>query len=349
MLYSCSDVAGGATTESTNGAIQVSLDIKKDSTIVQSSVWIRPSSYLPDTSGVVIESDATIGKDGVFILDSLPNDSLVLVIENKDKAIKIDIESDGESTDSISDIELLEQSELSGRIIRDSIDLNAAVYVRFFGSEKMVKTDAGGYFTIDMPVGEWSFHISTSDDNSGTTTVPSVVVTEGVATYLGMFHLPINVDNLRLTVEGLLSSNNVESISFDDVATIVDNRIDTLNLSGLGIFSIPGSIGYLQMNRIDLSNNSLDNSDLNNNLCSQVHEIDLSGNQITAIPASFRDYTNLRLLDISDNEITTIDPAVLLISPDTLWVAGNKLSSVTTEVASWLDEYAEDNWRDLQQ
>jgi internalin A len=80
-----------------------------------------------------------------------------------------------------------------------------------------------------------------------------------------------------------------------------------LDLSGLGITSIPASVFDLpQLQNLDLSNNQITTVPASLWQLSHLQNLDLHDNQITTIPASLWQLPHLQNLDLHDNQITTV-------------------------------------------
>ena len=124
------------------------------------------------------------------------------------------------------------------------------------------------------------------------------------------------------------------SITHDELAYVVDisgNRFlstDTdIDLSGLGLTDITWIKGFTNPEKIDLSNNSISNLYVLQQVenAGFVKSLDLSHNRITDINA-IRYFSGLEILNLSYNDITMVNPLKTLTSLKELHIVGTKLT-----------------------
>ena len=155
-------------------------------------------------------------------------------------------------------------------------------------------------------------------------------------------------------IKAIQSATNVKDyteITFGNL-----ERITTLNLSGMGLESIPGVIQYMpRMRTLDLSNNKLRSNSIGTldlSLDIALTSINLSSNYLTSVPAWFS-ALNISTKNISNNLLNTTNQRHLMATPDTYYFGvgdslteldinafkDKVLSTVTLSDKSLLPEY----------
>ncbi len=155
-------------------------------------------------------------------------------------------------------------------------------------------------------------------------------------------------------IKAIQSATNVKDyteITFGDL-----ERVTALNLSGLGLESIPGVIQYMpRLRTLDLSNNKLRSAtigtlDLSKDIA--LTSVDLSNNYLTSVPAWFS-ALNITTKKINNNLLNTTNQRKLIVTPDTYYFGvgdtiseqdikifkDKVLSTVTLSDKSMLPEY----------
>lgn len=155
-------------------------------------------------------------------------------------------------------------------------------------------------------------------------------------------------------IKAIQSATNVKDyteITFGDL-----ERVTVLNLSGLGLESIPGVIQYMpRLRTLDLSNNKLRSAtigtlDLSKDIA--LTSVDLSNNYLTSVPAWFS-ALNITTKKINNNLLNTTNQRKLIVTPDTYYFGvgdtiseqdikifkDKVLSTVTLSDKSMLPEY----------
>lgn len=155
-------------------------------------------------------------------------------------------------------------------------------------------------------------------------------------------------------IKAIQSATNVKDyteITFGDL-----ERVTALNLSGLGLESIPGVIQYMpRLRTLDLSNNKLRSAtigtlDLSKDIA--LTSVDLSNNYLTSVPAWFS-ALNITTKKINNNLLNTTNQRKLNVTPDTYYFGvgdtiseqdikifkDKVLSTVTLSDKSMLPEY----------
>ena len=121
-------------------------------------------------------------------------------------------------------------------------------------------------------------------------------------------------------IKAIQSATNVKDyteITFGDL-----ERVTVLNLSGLGLESIPGVIQYMpRLRTLDLSNNKLRSAtigtlDLSKDIA--LTSVDLSNNYLTSVPAWFS-ALNITTKKINNNLLNTTNQRKLIVTPDTYY------------------------------
>ena len=155
-------------------------------------------------------------------------------------------------------------------------------------------------------------------------------------------------------IKAIQSATNVKDyteITFGDL-----ERVTVLNLSGLGLESIPGVRQYMpRLRTLDLSNNKLRSAtigtlDLSKDIA--LTSVDLSNNYLTSVPAWFS-ALNITTKKINNNLLNTTNQRKLIVTPDTYYFGvgdtiseqdikifkDKVLSTVTLSDKSMLPEY----------
>ena len=155
-------------------------------------------------------------------------------------------------------------------------------------------------------------------------------------------------------IKAIQSATNVKDyteITFGNL-----ERITSLNLSGMGLESIPGIVQYMpRLRTLDLSNNKLRSStigtlDLSKDIA--LTSVDLSNNYLTSVPAWFS-ALNITTKKINNNLLNSTNQRKLVVTPDTYYfgvgdtlsdlditaIKDKVLSTVTLSDKSLLPEY----------
>lgn len=110
--------------------------------------------------------------------------------------------------------------------------------------------------------------------------------------------------------DSILSFNDVDIISFQNLIQLVDRPVHTISLSKTGIRDLAG-INELNIKHLDLSYNNLKEIIPSLSDCRTLISISFSENELTNLPVSFSYLDNLEDLDLSNNNFIVI-PEVLL-------------------------------------
>lgn len=131
-------------------------------------------------------------------------------------------------------------------------------------------------------------------------------------------------------IKAIQSATNVKDyteITFGNL-----ERITSLNLSGMGLESIPGIVQYMpRLHTLDLSNNKLRSStigtlDLSKDIA--LTSVDLSNNYLTSVPAWFS-ALNITTKKINNNLLNSTNQRKLVVTPDTYYFGvGDTLSDL---------------------
>lgn len=155
-------------------------------------------------------------------------------------------------------------------------------------------------------------------------------------------------------IKAIQSATNVKDYTEITFGSL--ERVTSLNLSGMGLESIPGIIQYMpRLRTLDLSNNKLRSNtigtlDLSKDIA--LTSVDLSNNYLTSVPAWFS-ALNISTKKINNNLINTTNQRKIVVSPDTYYFGvgdtltdkdinifkDKVLSTVTLSDKSLLPEY----------
>jgi leucine-rich repeat protein SHOC2 len=112
--------------------------------------------------------------------------------------------------------------------------------------------------------------------------------------------------------------------------------------------SLPSEIGNLDSLRaLDVQSNNLTSMPPETGNLSSLERLGLRQNDLISLPAEIGDLASLKYLYISESHLTTLPQSIVKLTPK-VSVYGNHLTNVTSKVATWLDQYAEPNWRECQ-
>lgn len=121
----------------------------------------------------------------------------------------------------------------------------------------------------------------------------------------------LNDDLKKWRLEASGVSEGTKDIVCEEYLRVYREKSDSLNLPGLGLTSIPTSLGLLtSLKTLDLSHNQL--TDLPESIgdLTSLNFLNASGNSLTAIPGSIEKLKALTYLNLSNNKITVIPDAV---------------------------------------
>ena len=118
------------------------------------------------------------------------------------------------------------------------------------------------------------------------------------------------------------------------IATAKLNRATTLDLSGLGLVTLPPGVGDLTtLKRIDLSDNQLTALPLEIGSLIALTEIDLNVNQLVTLPREIGSLTALEILIVRDNQLSTLPPEIgALTALKFLDVGNNQITKIPPEI-----------------
>lgn len=155
------------------------------------------------------------------------------------------------------------------------------------------------------------------------------------------------------TVQRIIDQCSIKGVSVNDIATIENGRVVSLDLnnrdiSGDGLFFLPADIGKLTALRVlSCSKNSIDTLPSQIGSLSELQKLDMSSNRLVALPAQIGDLGNLTHLDLRHNRLSILPSQIgqcaKLVSLQ-LW--GNRLVSLeeaVTRIASLEELYLKDN------
>jgi internalin A len=114
----------------------------------------------------------------------------------------------------------------------------------------------------------------------------------------------------------------------------LESNADTLNLSGLGLTSVPSELGQLaNLSALYLSHNQLTSVPSELGQLANLSELYLSHNQLTSVPSELGQLANLSRLYLFHNQLTSV-PSELgqLANLSELYLSHNQLTSVPSEL-----------------
>jgi internalin A len=144
---------------------------------------------------------------------------------------------------------------------------------------------------------------------------------------------------LDLALEQVTTPLNAEAeVAFAEaqqrIQKALDKNADTLDLSGLGLTSVPPELGKLaNLSVLDLDHNQLTNIPAELGQLTNLSVLYLHQNQLTSVPPELEQLTNLSVLHLHQNQLASI-PAELgqLVSLSVLYLDHNQLISIPAEL-----------------
>lgn len=118
------------------------------------------------------------------------------------------------------------------------------------------------------------------------------------------------------------------------IASAASSGADKLNLSGLGLKSLPPEIGQLtQLKELYLCDNQLRSLRPEIGQLTKLRELDLKNNQLSSLPPEIGQLTQLQQLDLGYNELSSLPPEIpQLTQLQALHLNNNHLSNLPPEI-----------------
>jgi len=160
-------------------------------------------------------------------------------------------------------------------------------------------------------------------------------------------------NNDAAIVQTILTKCELTALTLEDVATMENGRVVTLDLKNRdiskdGISYLPPEIGNLTELRVLVcSGNMIDSIPPEIASCVNLQKLDCASNRITALPPAIGSLSKLTHLDVRHNRVETIAPEIAdCKSLYLLQLTGNKLTELNiavTKIASLKELYLKDN------
>ncbi len=350
MFHACSiDVAGGATSETTNGMTVSGFVVSEDGGAVDSAdVFIRHSNFLKDTSayfGEGQEPDAVTDSLGCFSIDSIEPGEYYVEINYRGKTARVaecNKESDIKPFVFKDMIQLLPVAGFYGIVDRANIPSSVNIYVQIYGLDKVQKVEnAGTFYFSGIPAGNLTLRFVSSDSQYGVIEYDTIAVTPAENWDMGTYIMPFEAWKDTLAVRAILDSNGLFDLSYESVTEIKNGRVVDLNLNRLNISIMPKEIGVLRLKRLHCADNSLESLP---NEIGEVRTLDkliVKNNNIGKLPGSIEHLTHMKHMDLSKNKLSSLPKNISKLTRlDFLSVDHNGLISVDPAIKIWIETYS---------
>jgi hypothetical protein len=355
LFFSCSDnlARGGATSETTSGNISLSVYIPDSSEPLEGvEVWVYKTGEESIPAAPYGYTDSAGKLEIHYSLDK--DQELYLNFISTEGALRLKPElAPSENTIQNLSVSLENYGSVFGKVILDSGDSMDDVEVILEASGERVRPDSAGNFQFDsLPPGPWTLILNKWKVRDALSFELKSGENLNIGSLNGEDKTFTDTEILRAVIENAASLE----LSPTDIATYRDNRVIKLELGNqlVPLDSITGSglpwLGELtELEYVDLSQNNLPEvSSFWGWSWDSLKHLNLSQNNISEIPISFRELTQLSYLNLSQNQLSSLPPDITSLTPDTLITEGNFLNEETNStVINWLDDYAEENWREL--
>ncbi len=358
MFISCSiDVAGGATSETTNGVVVSGIVLSQDGEPVSDAyVLIRPTDFLTDTSEIDSTHipDAITDGSGYFSIDSLTPGTYYVVANDHGKMVTRDtIEITSVVTDSLNPITitLLPAAGFYGKIDRTDISDADNVYIQIYGMDRVTLADTSGEFLFSgLPAGSHIIRAISNNSTYGILEADTITIDPAENRDVGTFLLPFAFYRDTLAVRAILDSNGMADVSVVLVTNSKNGRIYELDLANKGITILPPVVTELRLKLLRLQDNNLDSIPNAIGTIPTLTYLSLLRNNLTSLPESVGNLNHLKHLNLGYNGLTELPSSITnLTKLGYLSVAHNRLHGVSSPVKIWLDTYStESNWEELQ-
>ena len=142
-------------------------------------------------------------------------------------------------------------------------------------------------------------------------------------------------------VKSILRTNNDLNWKVDDIATVVNGRIVTLNLNNPdigreGITSLGPEIGQLtELTKLTINDNDLTALPAAVFSLTKLRELEIRNNSLLTLPLGINNLKNLRILDLRNNQLSELPEEIGdLSSLVKLHLWGNNLMSIPPEIGN---------------
>lgn len=238
LLIACSEdskVAGASTVETENAYIVKFVD--SDSIPVTNAVGrIRPSWYVQSIdSGTQKESviEFTTDSLGEIRIDSLQSETAFIEMVNKGSGVFREIFRPKNGDNETSVLKLEKTGSISGKV--NLPEGNTFAWVQIYGTDRLVKTDSTGFFSLDsLPPFEYQIQAVTSE-NEPVIGIGIANVKSGSTNDIGTLKVPTrqNEDLSQWTHEKTLPLSSLVSEWMKPIAdsTVIFVRLDSSNFN----------------------------------------------------------------------------------------------------------------------
>jgi len=343
-LIACSsgNIAGN-TSETGNPAIQISALRPSGSPAAGAEAIVRLRNARADTTVMTSVSKVQsifLDRQGRGRLELGTQDSFALEIIDGDSlgALTYGQLLTSQSTLQKVNVTVKKPARVSGRVDSTIKRLAQSVYVYVDGTDYVTKADTTGAFVFDaLPRSEnVRFSVVAFDsDTLSLQTVDQKLDSEAIVVAEPTFNLsPLGNDTV--VVRHILNSAGHAHLPLNDVIHIHPefNRVDSLNLSGLDIYSLPGAVGRLDSCRyLNLSENRLETLPDELAGLSALRELNLSKNALQLFPTPVLSLNSLVFLFLTNNQLTEVPKELsALKSLERLSITSNSIASLPPEI-----------------
>ena len=331
-------------------------------------IRLRPDDFLVDSAsdtGYTARHsilDTTSASDGSFSFSEITPDNYVLeatVGDSLGASAELDIKT-GDPETTLTALPVAPMAQLSGNA-QVNYRRETAVTIRVYGTDRAVVTDTNGNFNLHVPYGRHHLHISASvdsiangDEFDGVDV--ALQVTPGEDRDAGSFRLREPLPSVctdgtcdSMSVRSILDRNGLRDLPLDSVTTLEKGRIVSLNLRGFQLSdNIPFEINRLSALRIlDLGKTGLTTVFPDIGRMPELETVYMDGNFLKEFSRSIGYCKKLSKLDIHGNQLEWLSSSVMDCPLELLDVSDNRLCSVDSTLAAWLDRNDPD-WNENQ-
>ena len=340
---------------------------------VNARILLRNREFLADSgiAGLYKQVGVTSGETstdarGFYAIDSVEPGEYRIEITAENSAQRAVVEASVSGTSGMLQVEkagVRVPGALEGRLVQGGNPVVGA-WVHVYGMQRSAVTDAAGRLAfVDLPEGVYGLIIRYRKPYGlvESLALPYVAIEAGKLNDLGSLELPGGCETAAcdsLVVRYLLDANGQGAIPIDSVSkwNAETGRIEELDLSGMGMDSLPYIQDLAALKQLNLDNNGLaylppEVTDLpqleylslnRNRLRTLPREIGnlksliglhVYANFIDTLPPTLGDLPSLRYLTLSFNFLRSIPPDVgRLVSLSQLYVHNNRLENLPESI-----------------
>jgi hypothetical protein len=358
LVLACSQALtlSGPGSETTNGMVVTGIAELPDGTPASgAAIFVRNAASLPDTSRMdsAVAPDTVTGADGSFscaVPETGGEYSVEINYQNKNAFLT---RLGALSNRNLGHVALPQTAGFHGVVDLQNIAAGDNIYVQVYGSRRQIRVNAFGTFSfLGVPSGRHVIKVFSNKGAYGVINKDTVELFPAEIRDMQTYILPFNAWRDTLVVREILDSNGLDTVKVADITTINDNlRIVSLDLIGLGITTLPGSVSSLRLRRLWLGNNKLTALPDKIGRMTTLYEVGCKFNSLTALPVALGSLIHLTVLDVSRNKLSALPveltnlTQLLILSVDY-----NSLTVVDDPVLTWLNTYANNAaWASTQQ